>query len=160
MTTVDCKEANRESSCNQEKGSPVLGGCRGSGENREPLVLVNPQRLVALELLLPDEQPRRSGLISAVREGRKEEFKTFEWKDEPPDPQPMDTFLRSNIDWEKRNQGCHRLLREFYRKLIWLRREIPALAMLDKNCLEVSGDEKKRIVLLRRWNAIAASSAR
>jgi maltooligosyltrehalose trehalohydrolase len=91
-------------------------------------------------------------LISAVREGRKEEFKTFRWTDEPPDPQAMDTFLRSKIDWEKRDQGRHRLLREFYRKLIRLRREIPALAALDKNCLEVSGDEKKRIVLLRRWN--------
>jgi maltooligosyltrehalose trehalohydrolase len=91
-------------------------------------------------------------LISAVREGRKEEFKTFKWADEPPDPQAMDTYLRSKIDWEKRNQGRHRLLREFYRKLIRLRREIPAFAALDKNCLEVRGDEKKRIVLLRRWN--------
>jgi maltooligosyltrehalose trehalohydrolase len=91
-------------------------------------------------------------LISAVRAGRKEEFKTFKWTDEPPDPQAMDTFLGSKIAWEKRNQGRHRLLREFYRKLIRLRREIPALAALNKNCLEVSGDEKKRIVLLRRWN--------
>ncbi|MCI0663248.1 MAG: malto-oligosyltrehalose trehalohydrolase [Acidobacteria bacterium] len=91
-------------------------------------------------------------LISAVREGRIEEFKSFKWTGVPPDPQARQTFLRSKIDWEKRNQGRHRLLREFYRKLIRMRREIPALAALDKNCLEVSGDEIKRILWLRRWN--------
>ena len=91
-------------------------------------------------------------LISAVRRGRKEEFKTFMWTGEPPDPQAVDTFLRSKIDWEKRNQGRHRLLREFNRLLIRLRSEIPALVALDKNSLEVDGDEEKRIVLLRRWN--------
>jgi maltooligosyltrehalose trehalohydrolase len=91
-------------------------------------------------------------LIRAVREGRKEEFRTFNWAEEPPDPQAMETFLRSKLDWEKRDQGRHRTLREFYRKLFRLRREIPALAALDKNGLDVTGDEKKRIVLLRRWN--------
>jgi maltooligosyltrehalose trehalohydrolase len=90
-------------------------------------------------------------LIAAVREGRKEEFKTFLWTEEPPDPQAIDTFLRSKIDWEKRNRGRHRPLLEFYRELLRLRREIPALAALDKECLEVSGDEEKRIVSLYRW---------
>lgn len=93
-----------------------------------------------------------AGLIKAVREGRKEEFRAFDWEGEPPDPQAMETFLRSKLDWEKRDQGRHRALREYYRKLIRLRREMPALAALDKNRLEVNGDEQKRIMLLRRWN--------
>ncbi len=90
-------------------------------------------------------------LIRAVREGRKKEFSTFRWEGEPPDPQAAESFLRSKLDWEKRNQGRHRVLREYNRELIRLRREIPALASLDKNCMEVGCDEKKRIVLLRRW---------
>ncbi len=37
-------------------------------------------------------------LIKAVRQGRKDEFKTFNWKDEPPDPQDIETFMRSKLD--------------------------------------------------------------
>jgi maltooligosyltrehalose trehalohydrolase len=92
-------------------------------------------------------------LIRAVREGRKTEFEAFQWAGEPPDPQSMETFLRSKLDWERRNHGRGRALREFYRELFRLRREIPALAALDKNSLEVSGLEDPRLVLLRRWSA-------
>ncbi len=91
-------------------------------------------------------------LIRSVREGRKEEFKSFQWAGEPPDPQAVATFLQSKIDWERRNYGRHRVMREFYRKLLRLRREIPSLAALDENSLEVSGQEEPRIVFLRRWN--------
>jgi maltooligosyltrehalose trehalohydrolase len=91
-------------------------------------------------------------LVRAVREGRKAEFKSFQWMGEPPDPQAMETFLRSKLDWERRNHGRGRALREFYRELLRLRREIPALAALDKNGLEVSGMEDPRLVLLRRWS--------
>jgi maltooligosyltrehalose trehalohydrolase len=94
-----------------------------------------------------------AGLIEAVREGRKEEFSAFNWEEEPPDPQAMETFLRSKLDWEKRDHGRHRALREYYRKLIRLRREIPAFAALDKNSLEVTGREEPRLVFLRRWSA-------
>jgi maltooligosyltrehalose trehalohydrolase len=44
------------------------------------------------------------------------------------------------------------MLLEYYRKLILLRREIPALAKLDKNTLEVTGNENQRTILLRRWH--------
>ncbi len=91
-------------------------------------------------------------LISAVREGRKVEFKAFQWAGEPPDPQAMDTFLRSKLDWERRNHGRGRVMLEFYRELLRMRREIPALAALDKNSLEVFGREEPRLVFLRRWN--------
>jgi maltooligosyltrehalose trehalohydrolase len=92
-------------------------------------------------------------LISAVREGRKKEFKAFQWAGEPPDPQAEETFLRSKLNWERRNHGRGRVMLDFYRELLRLRREIPALAALDKNSLEVSGQEQPRLVFLRRWNA-------
>jgi maltooligosyltrehalose trehalohydrolase len=92
-------------------------------------------------------------LIRAVREGRKAEFRAFQWAGEPPDPQALETFLRSKLDWERRNHGRGRALREFYRELFRLRRETPALAALDKNSLEVHGLEEPRLVLLRRWSA-------
>ncbi|MGH9753265.1 MAG: malto-oligosyltrehalose trehalohydrolase [Blastocatellia bacterium] len=92
-------------------------------------------------------------LIRAVREGRKKEFKAFQWAGEPPDPQAVETFMRSKLDWERRNQGRGRVMREFYRELLRLRREIPSLAAPDKNSLEVSGREEPRLVFLRRWSA-------
>jgi maltooligosyltrehalose trehalohydrolase len=91
-------------------------------------------------------------LIRAVREGRKAEFKAFQWAGEPPDPQSAETFLQSKLNWERRDQGRGCALRAFYRELLRLRREIPALAALDKNSLEVSGQEAPKLVILRRWS--------
>ncbi|MER3447164.1 MAG: malto-oligosyltrehalose trehalohydrolase [Candidatus Dadabacteria bacterium] len=90
-------------------------------------------------------------LIEAVRRGRKEEFMSFNWKGEPPDPQSMDTFLMSKLNWEKRKEGNHKVLLDFYKNLIALRKNVPALSSLDKNNLEVSGFEKERVIFMRRW---------
>ncbi len=90
-------------------------------------------------------------LINAVREGRKEEFKAFNWKVEPPDPQSPDTFLKSKLKWEKRREGKFKVLLDFYRRLIQLRKEIPALSNLERN-IEVSGTEEERLLHFRRWH--------
>lgn len=89
-------------------------------------------------------------LIAAVREGRKGEFRAFQWQGEPPDPQSHETFLQSKLKWGKRTEEKHRVLLEFYKRLIRLRREIPALANLDKNGLEVSQVKEENVVLLHR----------
>jgi maltooligosyltrehalose trehalohydrolase len=91
-------------------------------------------------------------LIEAVRRGRKEEFREFQWQGEPPDPQSEETFLRARISWEHREKGRHRILREIYRTLIRLRKEIPALSCLDKDRLEVRGTEENRVLYLKRWS--------
>jgi maltooligosyltrehalose trehalohydrolase len=91
------------------------------------------------------------GLIEAVREGRREEFKSFFWKEEPPDPQAVETFLKSKINWEKREKDNHKVLLRFYKNLIKLRREIPALSNLSKENLDVCGIEDKRVLLIKRW---------
>lgn len=91
------------------------------------------------------------GLIQAVREGRKEEFKAFAWKGEPFDPQNVETFLKSKIRWEKRREGKHKILLDFYKNLLKLRRNVPALSNLDKERLDVYGFEEDRILFMRRW---------
>lgn len=91
-------------------------------------------------------------LIAAVREGRKEEFQAFQWQGEPPDPQSPETFHQSKLRWERRNEGRHKALLRFYRRMIQMRREISALSNLDKNSLEVSGSEEERLIFLRRWH--------
>lgn len=70
---------------------------------------------------------RDPGLIEAVREGRRKEFAAFQWNEEPPDPQSEATFERSRPDSSLASGGSHRVLRELYRTLLALRREVPAL---------------------------------
>jgi maltooligosyltrehalose trehalohydrolase len=90
-------------------------------------------------------------LIEAVRRGRKEEFKTFKWEGDIPDPQGNETFQKSKLQWHKRKTGKHKILLNFYTHLIQLRRETPALSTLDKKNLDICVLGRDRIVLMRRW---------
>ena len=91
-------------------------------------------------------------LIEAVRRGRREEFAAFAWRGEPPDPLDETTFLRAKLDHKLRYDGRHRVLHEFYRELIRLRKGLPALASLNKEQMEVTGYESQRVVFVRRWS--------
>jgi maltooligosyltrehalose trehalohydrolase len=91
-------------------------------------------------------------LVDAVRRGRREEFAAFGWKQEPPDPQSEETFLRSKLDHGLREKGEHRLLLEFHRELLRLRRSRPALRRLARDQMEVRVLEAQRTLRLRRWD--------
>lgn len=60
-------------------------------------------------------------LIDAVRRGRREEFASFGWKQETPDPQDPGTFETSVLKHGLEEQEPHRTLRAFYKELIRLR---------------------------------------
>lgn len=90
-------------------------------------------------------------LIDAVRQGRREEFAEFAWKGEVPDPQSEDTFLRSRLTSEDSLKPSQLLLREFYRTLIQLRKEIPALADLSMDRCQATPVDKQTL-LVRRWS--------
>ena len=75
-------------------------------------------------------------LASAVRKGRREEFKDFPWN-EVPDPQDLDTFERSKLDWGLA-RGENPAL-DWYKALIKLRKThvVPSA----RTCAaEISGD--------------------
>lgn len=91
-------------------------------------------------------------LVEAVRGGRREEFKAFDWKGEPPDPQDEGTFRRSRLNRSLRHEGHHAVLLEFYKELFRLRRTVAALANLSKEQMEVLTYEGERFFFLRRWN--------
>ena len=90
-------------------------------------------------------------LIEAVRRGRREDFASFEWTGEMPDPQDEATFLSARLNHRLRGEGQHQILAEFYRELIRLRRETPALARLSKDTMTVRGFED-RLLLIQRWS--------
>jgi maltooligosyltrehalose trehalohydrolase len=71
---------------------------------------------------------------------------------EPPDPQDETTFLRAKLNHQLQLEDRCRALRDFYQKLIRLRKESAALARLSKEHCEVTGFEADRVLLLRRWS--------
>ena len=90
-------------------------------------------------------------LIEGVRQGRKREFRSFKWEQEPPDPQSSETFMQSKISWNKRCEGDNRILRNFHKELIRLRKSLPAIRNLSKDSLDVRADEAQKVVSMRRW---------
>lgn len=89
-------------------------------------------------------------LIEGVRAGRKEEFAAFHAEGEAPDPQSEATFQGSKLQWELGKIGRHGQLRAFYRELLRLRRELPALARLDNASLSATVIAPG-VLELQRW---------
>jgi maltooligosyltrehalose trehalohydrolase len=91
-------------------------------------------------------------LIDDVRRGRKEEFSAFQSEGEVPDPQDEATFLRSKVDFDLYGHGKHKILLDFYKVLITLRKQIPSLFHLNKTGMEVKVIEGSHAVsVLRRY---------
>jgi maltooligosyltrehalose trehalohydrolase len=69
-------------------------------------------------------------LIEAVRRGRRDEFASFAWQGEVPDPQDEATFQQSRLRREEVSPE-QLALRAFYQRLIALRRELPPVESLE-----------------------------
>ena len=91
------------------------------------------------------------GLVEAVRSGRREEFKSFAWAGEVPDPQAEETHLRSRIDWAQRASPAGRAALDWHRALLRLRREHPALQSDSHDDVEARVDDLT--LFLRRFTA-------
>jgi maltooligosyltrehalose trehalohydrolase len=91
-------------------------------------------------------------LIQAVHEGRKSDFEKFEFGGDHPDPGSEEAFVLSKLNWEIRDQGCHAILFNLYRELLRLRREVAALAHLDKDAQEVVALPDQNALLVQRWH--------
>jgi maltooligosyltrehalose trehalohydrolase len=91
-----------------------------------------------------------NALIEAVRQGRRQEYARFAWQGETPDPQSETTFLASQLNWDLRTQGQHQVLWDFYKELLRLRKTVPALAVLDKNRMQVQSHSDQNMLLVIR----------
>jgi len=90
-------------------------------------------------------------LVEAVRKGRREEFKGFDWG-EVPDPFAEETFRRSRIDRSRKDAKALR----WHKALLKLRRDHPALQ--DDSRKSVRASTQGRILLLRRGPVLLAAS--
>jgi len=110
-----------------------------------------------------------AALAEAVRDGRRSEFAGFHGKDQVPDPQAETTFLNSKLDHTLSQQGTHRVLLEFYRELLRLRKAHAAFANVDTaaidssnvgDCLSVRISEKAHeLILLLNFSETSARCA-
>jgi maltooligosyltrehalose trehalohydrolase len=92
-----------------------------------------------------------AGLAAAVRLGRTRDLKFCGWRGTPPDPQSPETFVRSRPARALAGTGHHRVLREFYRELLRLRREWPAVRQPARQAASVTAfEDEKAIVASRR----------
>jgi maltooligosyltrehalose trehalohydrolase len=97
-------------------------------------------------------------VIDAVRRGRPREWPEF-FKipgREPPNPYDEDTFLACKLNHALKGSGRNRALREFYRELIRMRRECPALREPSFGHTNVAVDGGA--IVLRRWHGDAQAA--
>lgn len=92
-------------------------------------------------------------LAEAVRKGRKREFAAFHMEGEAPDPVSEETFNESKLQWALLTQEPHQPMFQFYKKLIALRKEQPALNNADRDAMDVEADPANETVQIRRWSA-------
>jgi maltooligosyltrehalose trehalohydrolase len=96
-------------------------------------------------------------LLESIRLGRSEEFKSFGWSMEAPDPGAPETLERCRLNPELRHTGQHAVLDRLYQTLLQLR---PALAASVPD--EPIAFEAQRVLFVQRdrrvWMAFSFSS--
>jgi maltooligosyltrehalose trehalohydrolase len=91
-------------------------------------------------------------LVQAVRQGRTNEFASFSWRGEVPDPESEVTFFRSKLDHSLREDSNHAVMLEWYRTLLRTRRESQVLRNLNRKTTTVEIVGSGQTIAVRRWN--------
>ncbi|REE98351.1 malto-oligosyltrehalose trehalohydrolase [Thermomonospora umbrina] len=94
----------------------------------------------------------------AVTEGRRREFARHGWTGEVPDPQAVDTFRRSVLDWSEPGRAPHDALLAWHRELIALRRRLPELTDPRLTEVIVDHDETEHRLVMRRGRVTVAAN--
>jgi maltooligosyltrehalose trehalohydrolase len=96
-------------------------------------------------------------LGAQVVEGRRKEFGAFGWDPAAiPDPQAQATFERSRLRWDELAQAPHDEVLAWYRALVALRRATPSLRDGNHRAMEVTVDERRQLLVLRRGEIVVA----
>lgn len=94
-------------------------------------------------------------LGKAVIAGRIREFAAFGWQpSDVPDPQAIDTFTNSKINWEELTQEPHASILNWYRSLIALRKQFSDLNNGKINQVKIIFDETEKWFMIKRGTII------
>jgi len=95
-------------------------------------------------------------LARAVREGRCREFAAFGWKPEDtPDPQALETFENSRLNWSEVSRSPHADILDWHKKLIHLRHAEPDLSDGRLERVRINYDEHRRWLVVERNSVVA-----
>ncbi|WP_017297796.1 malto-oligosyltrehalose trehalohydrolase [Nodosilinea nodulosa] len=97
-----------------------------------------------------------SGLVEAVYEGRKREFRAAHGFGEPAPAHEIATFEAAKLNWALRQEGQHKTLLSFYRRLLELRRQLKLGAPSYSKDIEMTSDEEKQVIVYQRAMAEGA----
>ena len=90
-------------------------------------------------------------LCKAVHRGRIAEFILHAWQETPPHPKARRTFEASKLDHDRKHLGHHAELREYYRHLLQLREELPAIREPRRDHSEVVSEIGRQLLIAHRW---------
>ena len=145
-------------------------GNRAQGERLTSLVEFERLKLAATALLISPSVPllfmgeeygervpflfftdfEDPALREAVTRGRREEFAAFGWMGAVPDPQDPTSFFRSRLTWCLQDREPHAWLWQYYRTLLAMRRQYPALGAGGKRRLAAQVEDTQVLAVLRR----------
>ena len=95
----------------------------------------------------------------AVSDGRRAEFAAFGWDPaDVPDPQDPATFERSRLNWAEPGREPHAGLLAWYRELIALRRQVPALTDPRLGRVTAECDDEAGWLVVRRGPVTVAAN--
>lgn len=92
-----------------------------------------------------------SGLIEAVRQGRRREFKAFNWEGDIPDPQSEETFNACKLNWKFHEDSHQQAMFEFYKELIRIRKSIPVFKHKDRKSLVTYRNDQTKLMFIERF---------
>ena len=87
---------------------------------------------------------------AAVAEGRRMEFSHFGFGGDVPNPEDIETFDRSKLDWNEVHEGKHGEMLEWTKSLIALRRSTISLNDGSMHEMIVATDEDRKTLVLER----------
>src|SRR5690606_9619172 len=97
-------------------------------------------------------------LADAIKEGRRKEFAEHGWAADVPDPQDRGTVTASTLDWEEVGREPHARMLDWYRTLLRLRRELPALRQTPLGegevCREPADEGAGELLTVRRGDVV------
>ena len=95
----------------------------------------------------------------AVSEGRRRELSALGWDPgDVPDPQDLAVFERSRLDWTQSRKDRHADLLAWHRRLIALRRQIPALTDPRLDRIQTECDQDVGWLIVRRGPVTVAAN--
>ena len=90
-----------------------------------------------------------SELVQAVRSGRKEEFLSFNWTENIPDPFSEEIFMKSKIRWKLLADEKNAAVFSMYKRLIDIRKKNDQFGIVKNDNLEVAHSEEQKFIRVR-----------